>query len=56
MMKKIFIALLMAVSTKICLAGGYVLANGIKKTASDIGVLSIRGFLFGESSGENCNK
>lgn len=44
MMKKIFIALLMAVSTNFCLAADDELANDIKNKAIDIGFGAISGF------------
>lgn len=52
MMKKIFIALLMAVFTNFCLATDDELANDIKNKAIDIGFGAISGFLSGKSSEE----
>lgn len=52
MMKKIFITLLMAVSTNFCLAADDELANDIKNKAIDIGFGAISGFLSGKSSEE----
>ena len=52
MMKKIFIALLMAGFSNFCLAGDDELANDIKNKAIDIGFGAISGFLSGKSSEE----